>query len=69
MQLPILVIADQDRSFHVVCDASDFAIGCALMQYYTDSADNPMHDKELLAINYALAKLRVYLLVDRPFVV
>ena len=28
----VLAIADEDRPFHVVCDASDFAIGCALMQ-------------------------------------
>ena len=33
MQSPILAIADQDRPFHVVCDASDFPMGCALMQY------------------------------------
>ena len=33
MQSPVLAIADQDRPFHVVCDASDFAIGCALMQF------------------------------------
>ena len=36
---PVLAIADQDRPFHVVCDASDFAIGCALMQYDTDGAE------------------------------
>ena len=29
----------------------------------------PVHDKELLAIKYALAKFRVYLLGDRAFVV
>ena len=28
-----------------------------------------MHDKELLAMKYALAKFRVYLLGDRPFIV
>ena len=28
-----------------------------------------MHDKELIAMKYALAKFRVYLLVDRPFIV
>ena len=38
MQSPILTIADQDRTFHVVCDASDFSIGCALMQFDTDGA-------------------------------
>ena len=36
---PALAIADQDRPFHVVCDACDFAIGCALMQYDTDGAE------------------------------
>ena len=39
MQSPILKIADQHRPFHVVCDASDFAIGCALMQFDTDGAE------------------------------
>ena len=39
MQSPILAIADQGRPFHVVCDASDFAIGCALMQYDADGAE------------------------------
>ena len=28
---PVLAIADLDRPFHVVCDASGFAIECALM--------------------------------------
>ncbi|GMF23066.1 unnamed protein product [Phytophthora fragariaefolia] len=29
---PILALPDEDRSFRVVCDASDFVIGCALLQ-------------------------------------
>ena len=78
MQSPIQAIADQDRPFHVVCDASDFAIGCALMQFDTDGVERiicyqsrqlqsaernyPVHDKELLAMKDALAKFRVYLL-------
>ncbi|KAG3126963.1 hypothetical protein PI126_g22089 [Phytophthora idaei] len=82
---PILIVADQDRPFHVVCDASDFAIGCALMQHDHESRDRvvyyqsrqlkpaernyPVHDKELLAMKYALAKFRVYLLGSGPFVV
>ena len=85
MQSLILAIADQDRPYHVVCDASDFAIGCALMQYNADGEESvvcyqsrqlqvakrnyPVHDKEILAMKYALEKLRVYLLVYRPFVV
>ena len=67
---PVLAIAEQDRPFHVVCDASYFAIGCALMQYDTDGAERvvyyqlrqlqpaernyPVHDKEFLAMKYAL---------------
>ncbi|KAG2775217.1 hypothetical protein Pcac1_g14138 [Phytophthora cactorum] len=81
----ILAVADQDRPFHVVCDASDFAIGCALMQhdhvghdrvvYYQSrqlkpaARNYPVHDKDRLAMKYALAKFRVYLLGSGPFVV
>ncbi|KAG2770188.1 hypothetical protein Pcac1_g18799 [Phytophthora cactorum] len=84
-EAPILAVADQDRPFHVVCDASDFAIGCALMQHDHEGRDRvvyyqsrqlkpaernyPVHDKELLAMKYALAKFRVYLLGSGPFVV
>jgi hypothetical protein len=84
-EAPVLAIADPDRPFHVVCDASDFAIGCALMQRAHDDRERvicyqsrqlkpaernyPVHDKELLAMKYALAKFRVYLLGDRPFVI
>ncbi|KAE9353086.1 hypothetical protein PR003_g4062 [Phytophthora rubi] len=84
-EAPILAVADQDRPFHVVCDASDFAIGCALMQHDHEGRDRvvyyqsrqlkpaernyPVHDKELLAMKHALAKFRVYLLGSRPFVV
>ena len=82
---PVLAIADRDRPFHVVCGASDFAIGCALMQYDKDGAErvvcyqsrqlqpaernNSVHDKEPLAMKYAWSKFRVYLLGDRPFIV
>ncbi|KAG4040809.1 hypothetical protein PC123_g23656 [Phytophthora cactorum] len=84
-EAPILAVADQDRPFHVVCDASDFAIGCALMQHDHEGRDRvvyhqsrqlkpaernyPVHDKEHLAMKYALAKFRVYLLGSGPFVV
>ncbi|OWZ09018.1 polyprotein, partial [Phytophthora megakarya] len=30
---PVLMLPDESKSFHVVCDASDFAIACALMQF------------------------------------
>ena len=39
IRLPVLAIADQDRPFHVVCDASDFAIGCALIQNDADDVE------------------------------
>ncbi|KAG2800601.1 hypothetical protein PC118_g20314 [Phytophthora cactorum] len=84
-EAPILAAADQDRPFHVVCDASDFAIGCTLMQHDHEGCDRvvyyqsrqlkpaernyPVHDNELLAMKYALAKFRVYLLGSRPIVV
>ncbi|KAG2876433.1 hypothetical protein PC117_g27244 [Phytophthora cactorum] len=84
-EAPILAVADQDRPFHIVCDASDFEIGCALMEHDHDPRDRvvyyqsrqlkpaernyPVHDKELLAMKYALAKFRVYLLGSGPFVV
>ena len=68
-----------------VGDTNDFAIGCALMQYDAEDAERvvcyqsrqlqpaecnyPVHDKELLAMKYALAKFIVYHLGDRPFIV
>ena len=82
---PVLAIADQDRPFYVVCDVSDFAIGCALMQYDADNAERvfcyqsrqlqpaernyPVHNEGLLAMKYALEKFRFYLIGDRPFIV
>ncbi|KAG3061295.1 hypothetical protein PI125_g24731 [Phytophthora idaei] len=84
-EAPILAAVDQDRLFHVVCVASDFTIGCALMQDDREDRDcvvyyqlrqrkpaernYPVHDKEPLAMKYALAKVRVYLLGSEPFVV
>ncbi|GMF50626.1 unnamed protein product [Phytophthora fragariaefolia] len=32
LSAPILALPDEDRPFSMVCDASDFAIGCALLQ-------------------------------------
>jgi len=82
---PVLALPDHTKPFSVVCDASDFAIGSALMQV-DDSGRNrvisyqsrllkaaeknyPVHDKELLSIKYALLKFRVHLLGVTPFVV
>ena len=62
-----------------------FTISCAPMQYDVDGAERvvgyqsrqmqaaernySVHDKALLAMKYAMAKFRIYLLGDRPFVV
>ncbi|GMF26799.1 unnamed protein product [Phytophthora fragariaefolia] len=82
---PILALPDEDRPFSVVCDASDFAIGCALLQVDAEGCERvvsfqsrqlkaaeknyPVHDKELLAMKYALVKFRVHLLGQKPFVI
>ncbi|CAI5714434.1 unnamed protein product [Peronospora destructor] len=66
----VLIIPDDSKPFHVICDASDFAIGCALMQFDHEGRERvviyqsrqlkpaeknyPVHDKELLAMRYAL---------------
>ena len=76
---------DYDRPFSVVCDASDFAFGCCLLQTDVEGRERlidfefrqlkaaeknyPVHEKELLAMKYALVKFRVHLLGYKHFVV
>ncbi|GMG17797.1 unnamed protein product [Phytophthora fragariaefolia] len=85
LHAPILALPDPVRPFSVVCDASDFAIGCALLQADAEGRERviafesrqlkaaeknyPVHDKELLAMKYALVKFRVRLLGSKPFVI
>lgn len=70
--------------FFEVCDASDFPIGCLLIQYVTDVAERvvnfllrqlqpaekyyPVHDKKRVAMNCPLTKIRVDLIGDWLFV-
>ncbi|POM76754.1 Putative retroelement [Phytophthora palmivora] len=81
----ILTLPDENKSFSVVCGASDYAIGCALLQKDDEGRERvisfqsrqlkaaernyPVHDKELLAVKYALVKVRVHFLGFRPFVI
>ena len=85
LHAPILDLPDTDRPFCVFCDASDFVIGCALFQTDVEGREHviafksrqlkaakknyPVHEKELLAMKYALIKFRVHLLGSMPFVV
>ena len=39
LHAPILALPDPDRPFSVVCDASDFAIGSALLQTDVDGRE------------------------------
>ncbi|KAG2888322.1 hypothetical protein PC119_g19788 [Phytophthora cactorum] len=71
-QAPVLALPDETKPLSVVCDASDYTIGCALVQNDADGHERvisfqssqlkaaernyPVHDKEPLAMKYALAK-------------
>ncbi|GMF43839.1 unnamed protein product [Phytophthora fragariaefolia] len=83
--VPVLMLPDTSRPFHVVCDACDFAIGCSLMQFDAESRervvnyqsrqmkpaekDYPVRDKGRLAMRYALIKFRMYRLGEQTFAV
>ena len=85
VEAPALALPDADKPFSVVCGASNFAIGSALMQKDDDGVDRvisyqsrlskaaelnyTVRDKELHSIKYALVKFCVHLLGTELFVV
>ncbi|KAG3047386.1 hypothetical protein PI125_g26856 [Phytophthora idaei] len=50
-------------------EGRDRVVDCQSRQLKPAERNYPVHDKELLAMKYALAKFRVYLLGSGPFVV
>ena len=50
-------------------DGSERVICYQSRQLQVAERNYPVHDEEILALKYQLAKLRVYLLGDRPLVV
>ena len=80
---PVLILPDDSKSFHVVCDASDFSISCALMQHddegrkrvvscqsrqmKLEETNYLVQDMEILAMRNTLIKFRVHLLGKRSF--
>nr|GFA15560.1 hypothetical protein [Tanacetum cinerariifolium] len=80
---PILIAANWDLPFELMCDASDFAIGAVLGQRHekhfrsihyarktlTDAESNyTTTEKEMLAIVYAFEKFRSYLIMNKCIV-
>jgi RNase H-like domain found in reverse transcriptase len=73
---PVLQLADSSKPYIVMCDASDIGIGAVLEQVGEDVShpvafasrklsiaekNHPVHERELLAIVYALKEWRPYL--------
>ncbi|POM73595.1 Reverse transcriptase-rnase h-integrase [Phytophthora palmivora] len=79
--LSLLAVLDETSSFSVVCDASDYTIvhmddeghqsviSFQSRQLKAAERNYSAHGKELVAIQYALAKFGVLLLDSRTFVI
>jgi hypothetical protein len=83
---PVLTLPDTSQPFVIETDASEYAIGCVLLQNAYDSKrlhpvaydgrkltpaeiNYPVHEKELLAIKYALNTWRVYIENEHPITI
>jgi hypothetical protein len=68
----ILTLPDEDRPFSVVCDASDFVIGCALLQVDPEGERVVSFQSGQLKTaekNYSVHDKELYLLGSIPFVI
>ncbi|POM65541.1 Pol protein [Phytophthora palmivora] len=69
---PVLALPDENKPFSVVCDASDYAIGCSLLQKDYEGRERAIsfQSRQLKAAerNYPVHD-KVHLLGPRPFVI
>ncbi|POM78705.1 Pol protein [Phytophthora palmivora] len=66
---PVLALLDENKSFSVDDEGRERVISFQSRQLKAAERDYSVHDKELLAMKYALVKFRVHLLCPRPFVI
>ncbi|POM78651.1 Pol protein [Phytophthora palmivora] len=67
---PVLALPDENMSFSVNdVEEHECVISFQARQLKAAERNYPVHDKELLAMKYALVKFRVHLLGTRPFVI
>ncbi|KAE9205141.1 hypothetical protein PF005_g13524 [Phytophthora fragariae] len=67
---PILALPDEDRPFSVVgAEGRERIVSFQSRQLKAAEKNYTVHDKEFLAMKYALVKFRVHLLGQKPFVV
>ncbi|POM73341.1 Pol protein [Phytophthora palmivora] len=68
-QAPVLALPDENKSFRKDDEGHERVISFQSRQLKAAERNYPVHDKELLAMKYALVKFRVHLLGTRPFVI
>ncbi|POM64798.1 LOW QUALITY PROTEIN: Reverse transcriptase [Phytophthora palmivora] len=74
---PVLALPDENKSFSIISytllqkddDGRERVISFPSRQQKAVERNYPVHDKELLAMKYALVKFRAHLLALRPFVI
>nr|GFA00016.1 reverse transcriptase domain-containing protein [Tanacetum cinerariifolium] len=78
-EAPILIAANWDQPFELMCDASDYAVGARVEKrfrpiHYANKTMNQAKtnymttEKEMLAVVYAFEKFRSYLIMNKSIV-